>query len=123
MKKALLIISVLTIACHVKAQQTSNVQSLTLPKSDLKIDTSLFFRQFKARQFLLPKIDNQVLLAQLLPLNNSGSFYSKMPVLKTDLNIDRMPVLTPGKPGEKYPMLIKRINQVEANTTNNIQNP
>lgn len=64
----------------------------------------------------LPKLQNlnsnKQLLAQLQPFAGGTRFYSQMPVWKPAMQNYNMPVARLGKPGEKYPMMIKKYQLV-----------
>ena len=119
MKKTLLFILIIAGSTQLKAQQ------LTLKPAD-----SLLFKSPKSSLMNQFKLDDSNLFKNLQPLNSTGQlaliqsmkgneiikqpFYSWMPVVKTDNNVDRMPIAKLGTdPNMHYTMLIKKVKVVD----------
>jgi hypothetical protein len=119
MKKTLLFMLIIAGSTQLKAQQ-STLKPVDPPLFDTPKNNGL--NQFK--------FDDSNLFKNLQPLNKAGQlaliqgmkgneiikqpFYSRMPVVKTDNNVDHMPVAKLGTdPNMHYTMLIKKVQVVD----------
>ncbi len=119
MKKTLLFMLIIAGSTQLKAQQ------LTLKPAD-----SLLFKSPKNSLLGQFKLDDSNLFKNLQPVDKAGQlaltqgmkgneiikqpFYSRMPVVKTDNNVDRMPIAKLGTdPNMHYTMLIKKVQVVD----------
>ncbi len=106
MKKAILVLLLITGAMQLRAQQLIPV------KPDIKLNDGLQ-NTFKPNDWQSP----QALLTQPVtkPVainSNSTTIYSTMPIAKVS-STDRMPIVVPGDPNVHYTILIKKVDIID----------